>query len=71
MSVGVGRWKEPILGFVPKNDEKKNLVRKGQKSSQMIFIPNRKMQILKLWLWCHQAYFLNLTQNGLLSPTDS
>ena len=25
---GVGRRKEPIIGYVPKNDEKKNLVHK-------------------------------------------
>ena len=30
----VGRRKEPILGYVPKNDEKKNLVHKGLKDQQ-------------------------------------
>ena len=38
----VGRWKEPILGYVPKNDEKMNLVHKGLK----------KMKIFKL----HQPF---------------
>ena len=28
----VGRRKEPILGYVPKNDEKKNSVHKGLKA---------------------------------------
>ena len=28
----VGRRKEPVLDYVPKNDEKKNLVSKGLKS---------------------------------------
>ena len=27
----IGRGKEPILGYVPKNDEKKNLHHKGLK----------------------------------------
>ena len=27
--IWVGRRKEPILGYVPKNDEKKNSVHKG------------------------------------------
>ena len=38
MRLWVGRRKEPILGYVPKNDEKKNLVHKGLK----------KMKIYKL-----------------------
>ena len=25
----VGRRKEPVLGYIPKNDQKKNLVHKG------------------------------------------
>ena len=29
MRLWVGRWKEPILGYVPKNAEMKNLVHKG------------------------------------------
>ena len=32
----VGRRKELILGYVPKNDEKKNLVHKGLKYMKMI-----------------------------------
>ena len=31
----VGRQKEPILGYVPKNDEKKNLVHKGLKKMKI------------------------------------
>ena len=31
----VGRRKEPILGYVPKNDEKKNLVHKGLKKMKI------------------------------------
>ena len=31
VALTIGRRKEPILGYVPKNDEKKNLVHKGLK----------------------------------------
>ena len=31
----VGRRKEPILGYVPKNDEKKNVVHKGLKKMKI------------------------------------
>ena len=31
----VGRRKEPVLGYVPKHDEKKNLVHKGLKKMKI------------------------------------
>ena len=33
----IGRRKEPILGYVPKNDEKENLVHKGLKNDEIKF----------------------------------
>ena len=45
MSLLVGRRKETILGFVPKNNEKKNLVHKGLK----------KMKFYKL-VWPYNAH---------------
>ena len=41
----VGRRKEPILGYGPKNDEKKNLVHKGLKTN-VIFMAKTIMKIL-------------------------
>ena len=35
----VGRRKEPILGYVPKNDEKNNLVHKGLKKISKLHYP--------------------------------
>ena len=37
----VGRRKEPILGYVPKNDEKKNFVQKGLKRRQPLHLLNK------------------------------
>ena len=46
----VGRRKEPILGYVPKNDEKKNSVHKGlrrdHKKISYIWVGRRKETIL-------------------------
>ena len=54
----VGRRKEPILGYVPKNNEKKNLVHKGLKNT--LVLPFLRWKVWRYehplieyqsWLW--------------------
>ena len=63
----VGRRKEPILGYVPKNDEKKNSVHKGLSKQSLLFqsVPlsfSHLLWIHNVPLWIHASQVLHPIQ---------
>ena len=64
----VGRRKEPILGYVPKNEEKNNLVHKGlinwflMKKSDLCLshecITDVEEKFVHLFMWVWKNYFM-------------